>query len=240
LNRKGLALLTSGLLILSLLPATSTVILYELSLDNNAQNSTELKQYSSSLIETISINDSASVKLIVQNDDKLNKNPNGNSLKDVPKIYDSVVIIKTVIISEPISSYMAIPERISDRPKILKSPISKTFSSLYLLNHQTENPIENDIKIEVAAPILASINSVNSFDVTIPQSVEIISDISYDFPTISSDIINIQTEDWNNLLPALILLPVAGLAVRSYENKKNLPSLFWLVISWFTFWLVIS
>ena len=76
----------------------------------------------------------------------------------------------------------AITERIFERDRIPKSPISKTFSSLYLQNHQTENPIENNIKIEAATPILVSINSVNSFNIAVSQ-LEIISPSDHDSTT---------------------------------------------------------
>jgi len=190
-------------------------------------------------IESIAVSDYANVKVSGMVHSSQNKG-NEPSPSDTPTIQDRANIHLSLIIPAPDVSQFAIPERIFERDRIPKSPISKTFSSLYLQNHQTENPIENNIKIEAATPILDSINSVNSFDVTISQSVDIISAVSYDFPPISPDIINIQTEDWNNFLAALILVPVAGLAVRNYENKKNLSSSFWRVIPSFVIIILIS
>ncbi len=70
-----------------------------------------------------------------------------NLYEKVGFFYDSMM--DEILNSKADSERNAIMERIFEKSKspISKSPISKTFSILYLQNHQTENPIENNIKI---------------------------------------------------------------------------------------------
>ena len=160
--------------------------------------------------------------VVIKNFQILNNHESVPSTTDSIEFGDSIKYSKNVYIPKQDFSSFAIPERISERSKISK-----------LSNEKLVNSLANQ-NLEFL-PLNSDSNPV--FD---PESIEIIPDPSYAYSNTPPDFTNTSTEDWSEFLPVLILVPVAGLAARNYENKKNQSSLFWRFIPSFVIIILIS
>ncbi len=160
--------------------------------------------------------------VVIKNSQILNNQESVPSTTDSIEFGDSIKYSKNVYIPKQDFSSFAIPERISERSKISIISNEKLVNSLANLNLEFL-PSDSD-----SNPV---------FD---PQAIGIIPNPSYAYSNTPPVFTSTSTEDWSESLPILILVPVASLAVRNYENKKNQSSLFWRFIPSFVIIILIS
>jgi len=160
--------------------------------------------------------------VVIKNSQILNNQESVPSTTDSIEFGDSIKYSKNVYIPKQDFSSFAIPERISERSKISIISNEKLVNSLANLNLEFL-PSDSD-----SNPV---------FD---PEAIGIIPNPSYAYSNTPPVFTSTSTEDWSESLPILILVPVASLAVRNYENKKNQSSLFWRFIPSFIIIILIS